>query len=188
MMTLEQACERILGVIPPPRSEVVSLAEANERFLFANIDAPIDLPPFDNSAMDGYAVISGDVGTASAAAPVRLRVRDRIPAGTSPAAPVTPGTCARVFTGSPMPAGADAVVMQEDTQADPAHPDQLMVLDSIKPWENIRLRGEDIRQGTRAAAAGTPLSPGLIALLTALGIREASVARQPMVGLLATGN
>jgi molybdopterin molybdotransferase len=94
----------------------------------------------------------------------------------------------RLFTGSPLPEGADAVVMQEDTRVDPSRADTVGFLEPVKPWENVRLRGEDAKRGTRLAEAGDRLTFGRIALLAAVGLLELRVARQPRVGLLATGN
>jgi molybdopterin molybdotransferase len=101
---------------------------------------------------------------------------------------VASGTCARLFTGSPLPEGADAVVMQEDTRPDPARPGQVFFLDTARPWENVRLRGEDLKRGDLLAEAGDVLTFGKIGLLAAAGRRELKVRRQPRVALLATGN
>src|SRR5262245_53514923 len=115
MLELENALERILSTIQPLEHETVALPEAADRVLAEPILSPVDLPPFDNSAMDGYAVRAADVAAASAEQPASLQVRGKVAAGGVPAHPVTAGTCVRLFTGSPLPEGADAVVMQEDT-------------------------------------------------------------------------
>jgi molybdopterin molybdotransferase len=94
----------------------------------------------------------------------------------------------RVFTGSPLPAGADAVVMQEDCAVDSATPDRVKVMDAVKPWENVRFRGEDVKRGRMVAAKGARLTAGRIALLAALGVESVRVGKQPAVGLVATGN
>ena len=188
MLELEAALTRILDTIPSPLTESVPLAEARGRYLTEQILAPIDLPIFDNSAMDGYAVRASDVATATSASPVRLRIVGRVAAGDSSESRVASGTCVRLFTGSPLPQGADAVVMQEDTRIDTGNEGAILVLDSAKPFENIRFRGEDVKQGARLLAAGDILTASRICLVAALGLRETSAGRRPVVALLATGS
>jgi molybdopterin molybdotransferase len=98
------------------------------------------------------------------------------------------GTCVRLFTGSPLPAGADAVVMQEDTRVMSDKPGVIAVFDSVKPWENVRLKGEDVKPGSAVSHCGDRITAGRLALLAALGFHHVRVARQPVVGLLATGS
>ena len=188
MLELEAALQKILAALPPPASELVGLRDAAGRVLAENISSPIDLPPFNNSAMDGYAVRAADVAGATATAPVRLRVAAKIPAGADFRGEVAAGECARLFTGSLLPRGADAVVMQEDTRAEAARPDDIFIVDSAKPGENIRRAGDDVRRGGTVAERGDALTPGRIALLAAVGVGEVSVGRRPVVGLLATGS
>ncbi len=186
MLELEQALEKILSAVPPALSELAALNQAHERISAEQIISPVDLPPFDNSAMDGYAVRSADLKTASADKPVRLKWIGKVAAGSTFDGEVQPGTCARIFTGSPLPRGADAVVMQEDTQVESS--ENILFLDSVKPWENIRLRGEDVKRGGMLVDAGCKLSAGQISLLGAVGVGELKVGVQPVVGLLATGS
>lgn len=188
MIALETARQRILDALPAPVAETRPLAAAAGRFLAHGVASPLDLPLFDNSAMDGYAVRAADVAGASAASPVRLRVIGRIPAGASFAGAIGSGECARLFTGSLLPAGADAIVMQEDTQTDAARPGEVLICDAARPGESVRHQGEDVRRGATIASAGAELSPGRLALLAATGIGEVAVGRQPIVGLLATGS
>ena len=188
MLEFEEALARILAAIPPPVSELALLNRACGRVLTEPVASPIDLPPFDNSAMDGYAVRSADVASATAASPVRLRLSGRVAAGESYGGEIGPGTCVRLFTGSPLPRGADAVVMQEDTRTESNTPQQVLILDTAKPGENVRPRGEDIKHGTKIADAGQILTVGHICLLAAVGRAEVKVGRQPVVGLLATGS
>jgi molybdopterin molybdotransferase len=188
MLQFEEALARILAAIPPPAGEAVPLDRACGRVLLEPVTSPIDLPPFDNSAMDGYAVRATDVTSASAASPVRLRLSGRIAAGESLGGEVAPGSCVRLFTGSPLPRGADAVVMQEDTRVEPNEPQQILVLDTVKPWENVRRSGEDVKQGETLAEAGHILTVGHLCLLAATGRAEVKVGKQPVVGLLATGS
>jgi molybdopterin molybdotransferase len=188
MIELEEAQQRILAAVPSPKVELVGLSESHERILAGAITSPADLPRFDNSAMDGYALRAADVAAASPETPVRLRVRGKIPAGQSFAGELAAGDCARLFTGSPLPAGADAVVMQEDTRTDAERADAVLVLDAVKPFENVRLRGTDVKSGSLLAEAGDVLTPGRISLLAASGVAEVSVGNRPIVGLLATGS
>ncbi len=189
MLELEEARARILAAIPPLPVEAVLLSEAASRVLGSHLSALMDLPRFDNSAMDGYAVRSHDVADASANQPVSLELVGQIAAGDIPGSfSLAAGTCGRVFTGSPMPSGADAVVMQEDTRPAPGERLQVLVLDRVVAGENVRRRGEDVACGAPVMTAGDVLRPGAIALLAALGFREVPVHRRPVVGLLATGS
>jgi molybdopterin molybdotransferase len=188
VLDLETALARILAAMPPPRSEPVPLIEAAERVLVESVVSPSDLPPFDNSAMDGYAVRAAEVSQATPATPVRLRVRTKIPAGENFVGELAPGECARLFTGSLMPHGADAVVMQEDTRTDAAQSDEILICDPVLAGEYVRCRGEDVQRGAPLVEAGEILTPGRISLLAATGITQVSVGRRPVVGLLATGS
>src|SRR5437868_6372847 len=117
MLELEEAVTRILALTPAPEPELIPLVESPRRFLLRTIHSPIDLPCFDNSAMDGYGVRASDLLQATAEKPVRLLIRGRIAAGENSTRQVEPGTCVRLFTGSLLPEGADAVIMQEDTRS-----------------------------------------------------------------------
>lgn len=185
MLELETAVARLLAALPAPQLERISLAQAAGRIVTAPVVASIDLPPFDNSAMDGYAVRAADVASASNASPVRLKLQAYVPAGATKQCAVAQSACARIFTGAPIPEGADAVVMQEDTRREG---DSVFILDSAKPGENIRRRGEDVSAGTVLIAAGTEINAGALALLSAAGVSEVAVNRRPIVGVLATGS
>jgi molybdopterin molybdotransferase len=188
MLELEAALERILALMPPPQIERIELARAHRRILAERLVSPLDLPGFDNSGMDGYAVRAADLAGAKANAPVALNLIGRAAAGEVFAGEIPSGACVRVFTGSPLPRGADAVMMQEDTRADAARPDVVEFLDTIKPWENIRFRGEDLKSGAVLGEPGMQLSAGQINLLAAAGLTHLLVGRRPVVGLLATGS
>ncbi|HOX59542.1 MAG TPA: molybdopterin molybdotransferase MoeA [Candidatus Paceibacterota bacterium] len=188
MLQYEAALARILAAVPAPSYEDVSLSAAAGRVLAEEVRSPIDLPVFDNSAMDGYALRASDAASARPDAPVRLRLTGRVVAGEAMTGEVRPGTCARVFTGSPLPRGADAVVMQEATRLEPGDPSEVLIQDRAKPGENVRMRGEDVRFGARLAEAGETLTAGRIGLLGAAGLTAVRVGRQPLVGLLATGS
>jgi molybdopterin molybdotransferase len=188
MLPLEDAQSQILSTIKPLPAESLPLSKACGRFLAESIVAPIDLPPFDNSAMDGYAVRATDVASARRETPAILRLIGRIPAGEVFPGTCEPGTCVRLFTGSAMPAGADAVVMQEDTRCDQDKPGHVLFLDGAKPRENVRLRGEDVKRGATVMQGGERLTAGRVGLLAAMGLPMVNARRQPVIGLLATGN
>ncbi|HEU0011090.1 MAG TPA: gephyrin-like molybdotransferase Glp [Verrucomicrobiae bacterium] len=188
MLSLEEAQERILAGIQLLKAERVAVAAAAGRFLAEPILAPMDLPQFDNSAMDGYAVRAAEVTKAGPDSPVRLKLIGSTAAGEVFRGALQSGTCVRLFTGSALPAGADAVVMQEDTRVDATRPGEVDVLDEVRPWENVRLRGEDVKRGAPVAGPGERIAATRAGLLAALGIDSVMVRRQPVVGLLATGS
>ena len=185
MLELEDALARILAALPAPRVETVSLDAASGRIVAETITSPIALPPFDNSAMDGYAVRADDVSSAKKENPVRLRSKGKVVAGEIFTGNVAAGECVRIFTGSPLPRGTDAVVMQEDTRVEA--PEEITVLDSVKPWENVRFRGEDVKLGGKLVEMGEPVTAARVAALAAAGVTQVTVGREPLVALLATG-
>ena len=188
MLEFEEALARVLAAVPATTSEYVSLSESAGRVLAEQVRSPIDLPVFDNSAMDGYGLRAADVASAKPDSPARLRLAGRIAAGEVFAGKVTAGTCVRLFTGSPLPAGADAVVMQEDTLVEPGAPGEVLILAPAVPGENVRSRGGDVKRGSTIVSAGEFLTAGRIGLLAAAGMTGVRVGRQPTVGLLATGS
>jgi molybdopterin molybdotransferase len=188
MLELDEARERLLAAISPLGHELVNVGAAAFRVAAADIRSEVDLPAFDNSAMDGYAVRAEDIATARAEAPVTLDLLGKVAAGMTFDGTVPAGRCVRVFTGSMLPSGADAVVMQEDTRVDDATPDTVHVFDAAKPWENVRFRGEDVKRGTVIVRAGDRLTPGRIGVLAAAGVARLAVFRRPVIGLLATGS
>ncbi|HWY76295.1 MAG TPA: molybdopterin molybdenumtransferase MoeA, partial [Verrucomicrobiae bacterium] len=178
MLEYEEALERILAAVRPAVPERVPLAEASGRILAERISAPLDLPPFDNSAMDGYAVRARDVQGATKELPKELRLRGKVAAGDNFAGAIEPGDCVRVFTGSALPPGADAVVMQEDTRVE-GDACNVSFLDGVKPWENFRFRGEDVKRGAIVGEAGTEMTAGRVSLFAALGVAGVSVGKRP---------
>jgi molybdopterin molybdotransferase len=188
MLELEAAIQQILDSIPPATPEQAALAFSLGRILATQILSPIDLPPFDNSAMDGYAVSAADLAGASSASPVTLLQLGRVAAGETFDGEVTAGGCVRLFTGSPMPRGADAVMMQEDARVDAARPGNIQFLDSCKPWENVRFQGEDFKRGALLGQPGDELTASRISLLAAAGLTHVSVGRRPVCGFMATGS
>ena len=187
MLQLEEAQGRIRAKLNQMPAETVPVQQATGRVLRGDVRARVSLPTFDNSAMDGYAVRSGDVAGAGASTPVGLRLIGEVPAGKMFEGNVETGTCVRIFTGSPMPSGADAVVMQEDTRKS-EDASCVLILDKVRPWENIRIEGEDVRAGAALLNAGARISAPQAGLLAATGIETVSVSRKPVVALLATGD
>jgi molybdopterin molybdotransferase len=188
MISLEQARERILAAVRPLPVETVELPGAFGRYAAEPILSPIDLPPADNCAMDGYAVRAEDLAAASPESPVILRLLGTAPAGVIFDDPVKPGTCARVFTGSILPAGADAVVMQEDVQRDAGQSANVIFTEPISPWESVRFRGGDVKAGAPLVEAGGKLTAPRLSLLAAAGVGAVRVGQRALTGLLATGN
>lgn len=188
MIELDEALQQILAALPAPPTETVRLTEAAGRILAGTVHSGVELPPFDNSAMDGYALRAADVSSAAEAKPVKLQLRGRIAAGEVFRGELGAGECVRLFTGSPLPAGADAVVMQEDTRVVADQAAEVLVCDPVRPGENVRLRGSDVKRLAVLAAAGSVLDPGKLSLLAATGVADVRVGQQPRVGLLATGS
>ena len=188
MLELEDAVERILAAIPAAQAEKVLLSAAHGRVLLERMAATVGLPGFDNSAVDGYAVRAKDLAGACADAPVMLRLKGRVAAGETYQGELADGECARIFTGAPLPHGADSVAWQEDTRTEAAHPDQVQFLDVVKPWENIRFRGEDLQQGAVLGEPGDELTAGRINLLAASGFGVVRAGRRPVAGFIASGS
>jgi len=181
MLTYEQALEKLLAAAQPVEEvRHVPLLAAAGRVLAVVQQSGVSVPPLDNSAMDGYAVRTADVTTAG----ICLSVSQRIPAGTV-GVPLQPGSAARIFTGAPIPAGADAVVMQERCE----HGEGGVVINQVpKSGENIRRAGEDIAAGAEILPAGVKLRPQEIALAAAAGLPELPVYRRVRVGMFFTGD
>jgi len=180
MRTLEEARSEMLAVIDPLGTAALPLVDATGRVLAVDAAAVIDLPRFDNSAMDGYAVRTAEAGTGA-----KLQCIGEVPAGSEFDGELGEGQCARIFTGSPLPAGANAVVMQEDTRVDGS---TVEITDGVKTFEHVRLRGEDVKAGECIGQAGMKLQAGQLQLLGAAGVAEVTVFRRPVIGVLATGD
>jgi molybdopterin molybdotransferase len=187
-MELAEAQARILACVQPLPVEEIPLGEAAGRVLAEPVFAGLDLPPFDNSAMDGYALRSAEVSHAAPERPAVLKIQGTAAAGANFPGRVEAGTCVQVFTGSVLPDGADAVVMQEDTQRAEEDPSTLRVLDAVKPGENVRRRGEDVRRGAKLLDIGRRLRAAELSLLAAVGLPRVNVSRRPVVALLSTGS
>jgi molybdopterin molybdotransferase len=187
LLPVEEARAQVLELASPLSAEWVPLEDALGRTLAEDVTARRTLPPWDNSAMDGYAVRSADLS--GAAAPVRLAVLETLYAGTSPRQEVRPGTCARIMTGAPLPPGADAVVMRERTRPVPdGGVDQVEILEPVGPGTFVRPRGEDAKEGQVLLPRGTPLGIPELGLLWAQGQLSAPVPRAPRVAILSTGD
>lgn len=175
--------ERIIRdrVTPVAEIEEVPLEAAQRRVLAQEIVAPVSLPPFDNSAVDGFAVRFADL---SENGDTRLRIVERLTAGTL-APPLNPGEAARIFTGAPMPENADTVFMQEDCRIDDDH---VVLPAGLKRGANRRLAGEDVKAGATILAPGTVLTARHLALVAAVGLTHVKVRRRLLVALFSTGN
>ncbi|HSP32383.1 MAG TPA: gephyrin-like molybdotransferase Glp [Halomonas sp.] len=177
LQPISAALEALLAGVNSVGSEEVALETAAGRVLADSVTAQLDVPPFDNSAMDGYALRAADAGQ-------WLPVSQRIAAGT-PAQPLVPGSCARIFTGGEIPPGADCVVMQERVEV--AGDRALMPVD-IPVGDNVRRKGRDVRQGSVLLNAGERLEAAALGHLAGQGITQVSVRRRPRVALLSTGD
>ena len=180
MLTEQDALRSILAAVRPLETEELRLFEAGDRILAGDVLARISLPRFDNSSMDGYAVRAED-----AVAGAILRVIGEQPAGPDQGLKVDAGTAARLYTGAPIPAGANAVVMQEDCDR---QGDLVTIRESAAPGEFIRRRGGDLCEGQKIAEAGARLNGPLLATLASQGLSRIRVYRRPKVAVLATGS
>ncbi|HDS1683376.1 TPA: molybdopterin molybdotransferase MoeA [Pseudomonas putida] len=182
LMPVEEALERLLALAeaaPIKETESVSLAEAEGRVLATELVATLDLPPWPNSAMDGYAVRLADLQGEP------LPVSQRIFAGHAPE-PLQPGTCARIFTGAPMPEGADCVEMQENTEV--LEDGRVRFLEALTRDQNVRPQGQETRKGEQVMVAGTRLGPIELGLAATLGHAQLQVVRRVRVAVLSTGD
>ncbi len=185
MRPLDEALADLLGrAAPLGGSEQVATFDADGRVLADSLVSPLQVPPQDNSSMDGYAVRRDEVEAALARS-ASLPVSQRIAAG-APAAPLVAGTVARIFTGAPVPEGADAIVMQEDAQPD--GDGRVRLLAVPRPGQWIRRSGEDITRGTVVLEAGTRLDPAALGLAASIGLARLPVAPRPRVALFSTGD
>ena len=180
LLSVAEAQTLVLARVAPLSAERVPLELAGERVLAEDVVAGRALPAHTDSAMDGYAVRAADTPPGG-----RLPVVGAIAAGDAGEAPLAPGTATRIFTGAPLPPGADAVIIQENTVREGDH---IVVQVAVLPGENVRHQGSDVALGTPVLAAGRALSPGDLALLGALGRTRVAVVRAPTVAILASGD
>ncbi|HEV6968525.1 gephyrin-like molybdotransferase Glp [Roseateles sp.] len=175
---LDDALATLLAQVQPLAGrETLPTTAARGRVLAADLVSPVDVPPADNSAMDGYALRAADAGGA-------LPVTQRIPAGSVPQ-PLAAGEAARIFTGAQVPPGADAVVMQEHTELVDG---RVRVTQPVRPGQHVRLRGEDVKAGGVVLSAGTRLDAVALGLAATAGAAELTVTRRPRVALFSTGD
>jgi molybdopterin molybdotransferase len=190
LRTVEEHLADVLAAAEPLESERVALAGAHARTLREPVRAAVDIPVFDNSAMDGFAVRFADVTDAAADAPVTLNVVADLPAGTAEDPPLEPGEAARIMTGSPVPSNADAIVPFEDTAGGLA--DSLGTISVLRAPKaigaHIRRAGEDARVGAEVLAAGELLGALQVAAAAAAGVAEVAVSRRPRVAVISTGS
>ncbi len=186
MISLSEVQERIFGSVRRLESCEVPLRDALGLVTAVDIVAGEAVPPFANTAMDGYAVRAGDTEGASPGSPVRLAVVAELPAGMGPTTPVGPGEAIRIMTGAPMPGGADAVVMVERTE--PAGDGAVLVHEAVGAGTHVRPAAGDLAPGDLVFPAGTVLGPAHLGVLASIGIRDAPVVRRARVGVLSTGD
>ena len=184
---VEEAQALILSAAKPLPSERLPVSECLGRALAEELLARATLPPWDNSAMDGYAVRGDDIARAAPSAPVLLKVTGVVHAGDAPGPHVGEGEAVRVMTGAPVPPGADSVVRVEDTDAE-ASPGTVRVLRGRDEGRHIRPAGEDMQLGDRMLEAGETITPTTIGLMAALGLEVAHVVKRPFVAILPTGD
>jgi molybdopterin molybdotransferase len=185
VISVEEALERILARVDVLGDEQVPLTRALHRVLAESVVSSLDLPPWPNSSMDGYALRSADTRRASTPAPVRLAIAGRVAAGHVVDRALGAGEAYRIFTGGPLPEGADSVIPQEEVSVDGG---ALVVPRPVKAGDFVRPRGEDMRAGEGVLESGRMLGPAELGLLAALGRSQIRVVRRPRVGVLSTGD
>ena len=187
MISVEEALERILAAIVPLDGYEAPLAETLGLVLTGDVIVPEDMPPFANSAMDGFALLSKDSRPRDGQPP-RLHVTGTVAAGYVAQHPVTGGTAMRIMTGAPVPPGADSVIQVELTHSDSPESEWVEILQEVEPGNNIRPAGEDMRRGQTVLARGTEIGPWEIGILATIGKATVPVIRRPRVAILGTGD
>lgn len=185
MISIEQAKRIILKYARLLPKESIDITASLNRVLAENIFSKDDIPCFDRSAMDGFAIRSKDTILASKANPIRLRIISDIPAGRMPKSNLKDKTAIRIMTGAVMPKGADSVVMQEDVEVEGNF---VKVFEPVKREENVGRRGEDVKKGELILRRGISLRPQDVAMLATLGYKRVSVTKRPSVSILSTGD
>lgn len=185
MISVREAAGRIVAGVPVLGTEEVPLLAALGRVLAEDVTSPLDLPAHTNSAMDGYAVRAADVRGASAGQPVTLRIVESIAAGQFPTQRIGAGEATRIFTGAPLPPGADGVIRQEDTDRSG---DEVVVKSDRDAGRNVRLAGEDLKKGVRVLRYGTVLGAAQIGVLASMAKPMVTVHRRARVAIVASGD
>ena len=193
MLSVEEAYDRIMAHFSPLEPEVRPILQALGQVLADDVISPLNLPPLNNSAMDGYAVRHLDIAGASHEAPRILRVIGQVAAGQVPASEVVEGTAVRIMTGAPVPQGADTIVPFEDTdEVERKSKGQLLgeigVREELEQGTHLRPAGEDVQQGALVLRKGAVLRPAEIGVLASLGMDKVRVIRRPVIAILATGD
>jgi len=180
-----EAVQMLLALPVSPKTKKVSLFEAQGATLAKDIVALQNVPPFDRSPYDGYALMGEDTAEASEKAPVTLRVIEEVPAGTAPTKTVTPGTAVKILTGGPLPKGANCIIKFEDTSFTP---NAVTLHSPISPGSDIIRAGEDTKMGELLAAKGSVIKSAMLAVFASQGIAEVEVFEAPRVGVISTGS
>ncbi len=193
LLSVQQAQARILDLLTPIGIERVTIEAAAGRILAEDITAPQDMPFFDNSSMDGFAVRAADVLYATPDAPVSLEIVADIPAGRPSSIALRPGQAARIMTGAPLPDGADAVVPVEDTDFEPASTERLTathvsVYTAVRPGSSIRPRGQDVTAGQTLLRVGRHIQPQDLGMLASIGKMEVAIFQRPKIGIFSSGD
>jgi molybdopterin molybdotransferase len=185
MVSVDEALSRILNRIQILGFEKVDIITSLGRVIGEDIFVPRDIPPLDNSAMDGYAVRATDIKGASRESPISLKVIEELPAGALPQMSVTKGEAVRIMTGAPIPKGANTVVMVEDTEK---VGEGVKVFQGVPPGENIRRAGEDVKKNDRVISKGSVIRAAEVGMLASVGRAFVSVHQRPVVAILCTGD
>ncbi len=199
LLSVREAQEKIIAALQPTATESAAVGACAGRILAQQITAPGDLPPFDNSSMDGFAVIASDVQAAALGTPVPLDIVADIPAGAIADRPIRSGQAARIMTGAPLPPGADAVVPVEDTDFAPGsgksdlwgadgHGVTVQIFQPVRPGSSVRRRGDDVRAGDLLLTPGRKLQPQDAGMIASVGLARVQVFRKPRVALFSSGD
>ncbi|MFL2649381.1 MAG: gephyrin-like molybdotransferase Glp [Dehalococcoidia bacterium] len=189
MLSVEDAREKILSKFKTLNPIQINILESVGSVISENIISEINVPPLDNSAMDGYAVIKNDLLKADDENIIYLDVIEEIPAGTIPKLSLSPGQASRIMTGAPIPSGSDAVVPFEDTnELENNDKNKIGIKISVKNLENIRKKSEDIKKGSVIIKKGSLITSATVGVMASIGLEKVSVIRKPIIGILSTGN
>jgi molybdopterin molybdotransferase len=185
MITVDEALDKILSRIHPLGFEKVSILDALGRVVAEDIHANRNIPPLDNSAMDGYALRVEDIQKASSDHPIRLEVIEELPAGSISKKELVRGKAIRIMTGAPVPRGTDAVLPVEETKKENGF---VLIFKAVAPGENIRKSGEDVKKGDRVILKGDLIRPAEVGMLASIGRSFISVYQRPLIAILCTGD
>ncbi len=190
---MNEALDRILARFNQKESETIPINEGLNQILAENVFACVDLPPFDNSSMDGFAVQANDLQNVSKTSPATLEIVEDIPAGYFPQKEIHPGQASRIMTGAPLPQGADTVVPVEFTNFSDRYAQQqlmenIVVYKSVKNGDYVRPKGQDIKKGQKIFHKGHRIRPQDLGFLAAQGINKLPVVRKPVIALLSSGD